>query len=187
MKKIILIAISIFAVVFTIWYMHFGSLTDNSGALSVTGLTYPVYFTIWGISTFCGIYGNLIYAYKKLLPKQNLQYIFFIVSAIGMILTLACDFDYSNYTQYLLHCCGSLFSISTATCVFLLFFLNYKKSKMFSVFTYIIGIILVTDLLLLLIMKENALIEAVPVIFALIILPILNFTDLFKERVYATR
>ena len=108
MKKIILIAISIFAVVFTIWYMHFGSLTDNSGALSVTGLTYPVYFTIWGISTFCGIYGNLIYAYKKLLPKQNLQYIFFIVSAIGMILTLACDFDYSNYTQYLLHCCGSL-------------------------------------------------------------------------------
>ena len=186
MRKILWITTSVFAVIFTIWYMHFGSLTQNSGALSVTGLSHPVYFTIWGVLTFCGIYGNLLYAYKKLLPNHYLQYIFFVVSALGMILTLSCDFDYTKEIQYILHCCGSLlFSVSTGTCVFLLFFLNYKRSKMFSVFTFIIGSILIIDLILLLIFKETALIEAVPVLFGLIILPVLNFTSLFKEKEYA--
>ncbi|MDE6658574.1 MAG: hypothetical protein K2K01_00475, partial [Eubacterium sp.] len=103
----------------------------------------------------------------------------------GMILTLSCDFDYAIYIQYVLHCFGSLlFSVSTSTCVFLLFFLNYKRNKMFSVFTIIIGFILITDLILLLIFKETALIESVPVLFALIILPLLNFTSMFKDKEY---
>lgn len=188
MKKILLIAASVLAVIFTVWYMHFGSLFDNSGALSVTGLSHPVYFTIWGVLSFCGIFGNLLFAYRKLLPQNHFQYIFFALSSIGMILTLVFDFDYSIYFQYVLHCLGSLlFSISTATCVFLLFFLNYGKNAMFKVFTYVIGSILMVDLVLLLIFKETALIEAVPVLFALIVLPILNFTSLFKEKEYASR
>ncbi len=188
MKKALLISISVFAAVFTIWYMHFGSLTENSGALSVTGLEHPVYFTVWGVLTFCGIFGNLLFSYKRLLPKNHFQYVFFSLSAIGMILTLSCDFDYLSYTQYVLHCIGSLlFSVSTGICVFLLFFLNFKRNRIFMAFTYIIGFILITDLVLLLIFKETALIEAVPVLFALIILPILNFTELFKDREYAAR
>ncbi|MDE5604290.1 MAG: hypothetical protein K2I73_01765 [Eubacterium sp.] len=183
-----LIITSAFAVVFTLWYLHFGSLTENSGALSVTGIEHPVYFTIWGVLTFAGIYGNLMFAYKKLLPKLHFKYIFFALSAIGMSLTLSCDFDYSIYIQYVLHCFGSLlFSVSTGTCVFLLFFLNYKRNKMFSVFTIIIGFILIADLILLLIFKETALIESVPVLFALIILPVLNFTSMFKDKEYASR
>ncbi|MDE6723777.1 MAG: hypothetical protein K2J55_06225 [Eubacterium sp.] len=187
MKKYFLIIVSLLSVIFTIWYMHFGSLTENSGALSVTGLEHPVYFTIWGILTFTGIYGNLLLAYKKLLPKVFFQFIFLVLSAIGMILTLSCDFDYAKEIQYILHCCGSLvFSVSTGTCVFLLFFLNAKRNKTFAYFTYIIGSILIVDLILLLIFKETALIETVPVIFALIILPVLNFTSLFKEKEYAS-
>ncbi|MDE6111543.1 MAG: hypothetical protein K2F65_06480 [Eubacterium sp.] len=188
MKKYLFITVSILAVIFTIWYMHFGSLTENSGALSVTGLDHPVYFTIWGVLTFTGIYANLLLAYKKLLPKVHFQYIFFGLSAIGMLLTLSCDFDYSIYIQYVLHCFGSLlFSVSTATCVFLLFFLNAKRNKVFTYFTWIIGTILIADLILLLIFKESALIEAVPVLFALIVLPILNFSTLFKDKEYASR
>lgn len=188
MKKYFLIAVSFLAAIFTIWYMNFGSLTDNSGALSVTGLDHPVYFTIWGVLTFTGIYGNLLLSYKKLIPNIYFQYIFFVLSAIGMFLTLICDFDYSIYIQYILHCIGSmLFSVSTGICVFLLFFLNYKRNKLFSVFTYIIGSILIIDLILLLIFKENALIEAVPVLFALIILPVLNFSNVFKDKKYASR
>lgn len=188
MKNAVLIIISAAAFIFTLWYMQLGSLTDNSGALSKTGLIHPFYFTVWGCLTFSGIYGNLIFSYKAFLKKYRFQYFFCFISAIGMILTLTCDFDYSKQTEYLLHCCGSLvFSISTGVCVFLLFILNYTKSKIFAGFTYIIGGILITDLILLIIFKENALIEAVPVIFALIILPVLNFTDLFKEKEYAAR
>lgn len=188
MRKVLNIAVSAIAVVFTLWYMHFGSLTENNGAFSVTGLSHPVYFTIWGILTFCGIFGNLFFAYKRFLPNCNFQYILFVISAVGMILTLAFDFDYSLYVQYILHCMGSLlFSISTAAGVFLLFFLNFSKSKMFKIFTYIIGAVLMIDLGMLLIFKETALIEAVPVLFALIILPVLNFTSFFKEKEYASR
>ncbi|MDE5670807.1 MAG: hypothetical protein K2I14_05025 [Eubacterium sp.] len=188
MRKALIIAVSAIAVIFTLWYMHFGSLTENSGALSVTGLSHPVYFTIWGILAFCGIFSNLFLAYKQLLPKYRFQNLLFAMSAIGMILTLAFDFDYSLYVQYILHCFGSLlFSVSTAACVFLLFFLNFSKSKMFKIFTYIIGAVLIIDLGMLLIFKETALIEAVPVLFALIILPVLNFTSFFKEKEYASR
>lgn len=188
MKKYLLSTVSFFAVIFTIWYMHFGSLTENSGALSVTGLEHPVYFTIWGVLTFSGIYGNLLLAYKKFLPTVHFQYFFLVLSAVGMVLTLSCDFDYSIYIQYILHCIGSLlFSISTGTCVFLLFFLNAKRNTVFTYFTWIIGSILIIDLILLLIFKETALIEAVPVLFALIILPILNFTEFFKDKEHASR
>ena len=38
-------------------------------------------------------------------------------------------------------------------------------------FTFIIGLILTSDMVLLLIYKETALIEAIPVLFGLIILP----------------
>ena len=188
MNKAIMIFLSAFAFIFTLWYMQFGSLIENSGALSRTGLVHPVYFSIWGISAFAAIYANLLFAYKTLLHKHKFQYVLFSVSAIGMILTLACDFDYSKKLQYILHCSGSLtFSVLTGICVFMLFLLNYHKSKMFAVFTYIIGLLLITDLILLLIFQENALIEAVPILFALVLLPTLNFTNLFKEKAYAAR
>ena len=188
MNKAIMIFLSAFAFIFTLWYMQFGSLIENSGALSRTGLVHPVYFSIWGISAFAAIYANLLFAYKTLLHKHKFQYVLFSVSAIGMILTLACDFDYSKKLQYILHCSGSLtFSVLTGICVFMLFLLNYRKSKMFAVFTYIIGLLLITDLILLLIFQENALIEAVPILFALVLLPTLNFTNLFKEKAYAAR
>ncbi len=188
MKKAILIFFSAAALLFTLWYMHFGSLTENSGALSKTGLNHPVYFSVWGILTFFGIYTNLLYAYKIFLKNFKIQYFFCFLSVIGMLFTLICDFDYAKETEYLLHCCGSLtFSVSTGCCVFLLFLMNYAKNKKFALFTYITGGILITDFILLLIFKENALIETGPVIFALILLPVLNFTDLFKEKEYAAR
>lgn len=188
MKKYIFTLLSAAALIYTLWYMHFGSLTDNSGALSTTGLSHPVAFTIWGVLTFVALYSNILHAYAELQRKHKFQYFLCGVSAVGMALTLACDFDYAKQTEYLFHCAGSLtFSVLTGVCVFVLFLLNYKKSKPYAVFTYIIGTILIVDLIMLILFKQNALIETVPVIFALITLPIVNFTDLFKEKAYATR
>ena len=188
MKKTILISLSALALVYTLWYMHFGSLTDNCGALSTTGLSHPVAFTIWGVLTFFALYSNILYAYAELPRKHKFQYILCGVSAVGMALTLACDFDYAKRTEFYIHCVGALtFSVLTGVFVFVLFLLNYKKSKLYAVFTYIIGAILIVDLIMLILFNENALIETVPVIFALITLPIVNFTDFFKEKSYATR
>lgn len=188
MKKIILVSLSASALIYTLWYMHFGSLTDNSGALSTTGLNHPIAFTVWGVLTFAALYSNILYAYREIPQRHKFQYILCGASAIGMALTLACDFDFSKQTEYIFHCAGSLtFSVLTGICVFALFLLNYKRSKPFVIFTYIIGAILIVDLIALIIFKQNALIETVPVIFAFVTLPIVNFTDLFKEKDYATR
>ncbi len=188
MKKVIMIILSAFSAGYTVWYMSLGSLTENSGALSKTGLTHPLYFAFWGILVFSAIYVNLLYAYNNLPEKHKFQYFLCAFSAVGMALTLTCDFDYAKRAQYFLHCAGSLsFSALTGLCVFLIFLLNYRRGRLYAAFTYIIGSILIADLILLIIFKETALIEAVPVLFALTILPILNFTKLFKEKVYASR
>lgn len=187
MKKVILISLSACAVIFTLWYMHFGSLTDNSGALSTVGLSHPIAFKIWGVLTFFALYSKILHAYDNLPRKHKFQNVLFDFAALGMGFTIFSDFDYAKRTEYILHCAGSLtFSVVTGICVFMLFLLNYKRGKLFAVFTYIIGAILITDLILLIIFKETALIEAVPVIFALILLPVLNFTNLFKETEYAS-
>lgn len=180
------IFLSVPAVLFTVWYMHFGNLTDNSGALSKTGLVHPVYFAIWGILTFSALYSNLLYSYKKYLTKYKFQYYLSFLSGLGMLLTITCKFDYSLKVQYFLHCAGSLtFSVLTGSLVFLLCLLNYKKNLLFKVLTYTVGIILSADGILLIIFKETALIEAVPVLFGLIILPVINLLD--KEKSYAAR
>lgn len=186
MNKSVLVFLSVSAVIFTIWYMHFGNLTDNSGALSKTGLIHPVYFTIWGALAFSALYSNLLYAYKKYLSKYRFQYYLAFLAGIGMLLTVTCKFDYSLKAQYFLHCAGSLaFSVLTGILVFLLCLLNYRKNLLFKILTYAIGLILSADGILLIIFKETALIEAVPVLFGLIILPAINL--IYKEKVYAAR
>lgn len=188
MKKAFIIILSAFSAAYTVWYMSLGSLTENSGALSKTGLTHPIYFAFWGVLVFSAIYINLLYAYNNLPEKHKFQYYLCAFSAVGMILTLTCDFDYAKRAEYFLHCAGSLsFSVLTGICGFLVFLLNYRRGRLYAAFTYIIGAILITDLILLILFKETALIEAAPVLFALVILPVLNFTNLFKEKIYAAR
>lgn len=186
MKKYIILAISVCAVIFTLWFMHFGELTTNSGALSKTGLIHPIYFTIWGLLTYTALYANIIFLYNKQFPKAKLPYLSAGIALIGMILTLSCKFDFSLKLQYYLHCAGSLtFSIITGICVFALYLLNFRKSFTYKIVTIITGSILVADGILLLIFKQNALIEAVPIIFALIAMPLTIFKE--KDKAYAAQ
>lgn len=186
MKKYAFTLLSIISILLTGWLMHFGSLTENSGALSKTGLIHPIEFTIWGIITYIALHLNLLYGFTKINKQNNIFYYLSASAGIGMLLTLACDFDYSLKIQYYLHCIGSLaFSAVTGIMVFILFLYQFKKGKAYKIFTAAIGIILLSDLISLLIFKETALIEAVPIIFGLIILPAFNFYVRNKE--YAAR
>ncbi len=186
MKKYTFTLLSIISILLTVWLMHFGSLTENSGALSKTGLIHPTLFTIWGIITYLALHLNLLCGFTKINKRNKAFYYLSALAGIGMLLTLACDFDYSLKIQYYLHCIGSLaFSAVTGIMVFILFLYQLKKGKIYKIFTVVIGALLLTDLILLLIFKETALIEAVPIIFGLIILPAFNFYIRNKE--YAAR
>lgn len=181
--SITLCAIALFL---TLWLMHYGSLTENSGALSKTGLIYPVTFTIWAIFTYFALHIHIIYGLKKINKDYKIFYILSALAGIGMLLTLACDFDYSLKVQYYLHCAGSLaFSSITGIMVFVLFLFQFHKSPLYKIFTIIIGLILLGDTVFLLIYQETALIEAVPILFGLITLPLFNFYN--KDKEYAAR
>jgi hypothetical protein len=168
MKKAICIISSFIAIMVSIYYMHIGGLFGNASAFSKVGLSHPILFTAWGIVTYFALSFNIYTAYSA--TKYRFYIPMIIISGIGMILTLCCDFDYSKYTEYILHCIGSLsFSSITGICVFILFLLRKKY-----ILSGICATILICDLILLLIFKETALIEITPIFAGYIMLLFIN-------------
>ena len=184
MKKAISLILNISAIVYTLWYMHYGVPYKNSGALSKIGLEHRGAFIIWGAITFAALAFSIILAYGKY-AKYRFHLPLLALSFVGMLLTLCFKFDYDIKPDYYFHCIGSLaFSVSTSTTVFLLFLMNYKKALIFKAFTYVTAAILLIDLACLFVFKETGLIETLPVIAGLILLSI---TNLRREKIEAAR
>lgn len=192
MKILINSFLSFLTVVYTIYYMSLNDLTTNNGALSKTGLIHPVLFFIWGILVYISLYINIFTLASEYKKVTNLHIILAVSAFIGMALTLFCKFDYSLKVQYYLHCSGSLiFSVCSGIAVFITYLFGFKRNIFNAVLTVLIAVILITDLILLLIFKQNALIEALPVIFALVIMPATlaynKFRKVNKEFANASR
>lgn len=173
MKLIINIILSICAISYTVYFMSLNDLTTNNGALSKTGISHPVLFFVWGILVYTALYTNIFSLADKFHKITNLHIILAVASFIGMLMTLIFKFDYSLKMQYLLHCSGSLiFSVFTGIEVFITYMYGFKKNTFNAVLTVIIALILITDLILLIIFKQNALIEGLPIIFVLAVMPV---------------
>ncbi len=184
MKRYITPILSVITAIYTVWYMHFGVPYKNSGALSKIGLVHHDAFVIWGVLTILTLGVGIVIAYRETL-KTKIYIPLLIVSAFGMALTLAFRFDYDIMPDYYFHCVGSLlFSVVTGVTIFVLFLLNYKKCRLFKIFTYLTAAILLVDFVLLLIFKETGLIEIVPVFAGYIML---SATNMRRERVEATK
>ena len=174
MKKTVALILCICSFIYTLWYMHFGVPYKNSGALSKIGIQHKALFVIWGALTFAALAYSITIAYKSYL-KTKVYIPLLGFSLIGMVLMLIFNFDYGKMPDYYFHCAGSLaFSVIMGTAVFLLFLLCYKKGFVFKAYTYVTAAILLSDLVLLFIFKENALIEALPIFAAYIMLTTVN-------------
>lgn len=183
-KKISYLVLSIITIIYTLWYMHFGSVFTNSGALSTIGLKHHTLFVIWGVLTFVSLAWGIITLYERYC-KRRFYVPLVIASGVGMALTLCFDFDYDKMPDYYFHYAGSLaFSVVTGAAVFLLFALCYKKATVFKVLTFVTGALLIGDTVCLLIFKETSLIEAVPIIAGLVML---NIANLRRDKVEITR
>ena len=184
MKKGIGICLSLVSFAYTIWYMRFGIPYKNSGALSKIGLEHKGLFILWGVMTMTALSYNIIIAYKRYL-KTKAHIPLLAVCAVGMLLTLCFDFKYGVTPDYYLHCAGSLvFSAVMGITIFLLFLFCYDKSIIFKLFTHISGLILLSDLVCLLIIKETGLIEALPIFAGYVMLGIINTR---RDRIEAVR
>lgn len=71
MKKTLICTLSFAAAAYTVWFMQFGSLTENSSALSKTGLHHPVLFAVWGTLTFFALFADGIYIYNRGSKNSN--------------------------------------------------------------------------------------------------------------------
>lgn len=169
MKKLLNILLILLTMIYSIWYSSLGGFRGNAGALSTIGLEHRVLFAIWGVMTYITLTVNIIIGFKK--TKFRFYIPLLVLSAMGMILTLTCRFEYKYYYEYLLHCIGSMsFSIITGITVLSLF-ISRKRIGL----SIICTVILLTDLVLLLIFKETAIIELFPIFSGYIMLGILNF------------
>ena len=171
MRKAIGIITVITAVIITVYYLTICGIRGNESALSTVGLEHHTIFTLWGISTYIALATNISITFLKTKYKFYIMLLF--LSAIGMVLTLTCDFDYNKYPQYL----ALAFSVIMGINVFLSFFLTKKN-----LFALISAVILVLDLIMLIIFKETALIEIVPIFAGYIMLTINNLKE-GKEKV----
>lgn len=168
MKKIFSLCLSLTAIIYSLYYASLGGFSGNDGALSKIGLTHPVLFIIWGALTCVALFYNIIIGYIK--TKYKFYIPLLIIALTGMILTITNDFDYSQKNQYILHCIGSMtFSIVMGITVFLLFLLAKDY-----ILAFICALILITDLILLIIFKETAIIELTPIFAGYIMLVIHN-------------
>ena len=174
MKKTFSVILCAVSFLYTIWYMHFGTPYKNSGALSKIGIEHKGLFVIWGAPTFSALAYSIAIAYRRYL-KTKVYIPLLTISGIGMTLFLIFDFDYDIMPDYYIHCAGSLaFSVVMGTTMFLLFLLCYKKGFVFKSLTYLSAVVLLIDLLMLVIFKENALIEALPIFAGYIMLSTIN-------------
>lgn len=168
LKKIVCIAGVFISAAITIYYLTITGLFGNESALSTVGLEHPFIFTIWGITVYFALAFNIYAAFSK--TKFKFYIIFLVIAFIGMLLTLSCDFDYDKHTQYIFHCIGSLtFSVVSGILVFLAFLLQ----KHFAL-SFVCATILLIDLIMLLIFKETALIEVVPIFLGYVLLLSVN-------------
>lgn len=174
MKNFICPALSIIAAVYSVCYASLGGFKGNSSAMSKIGLEHPILFAVWGVLTFIALAVNIIIGYRK--TKYKFYIALLILSLIGMALTILCDFDYDKYGEYILHCAGSLtFSAVMGITVFLLFLLSRSY-----VLAAVSGVLLVADFILLIIYKETAFIELMPIFSGYILLYIHNMK---KEKI----
>lgn len=173
MKNFLCVILPAISTVYSLWYAGFGGYTGNKSAMSKIGLEHPLLFAVWGLLTLASLGINLIIGFSK--TKYKFYTVLLAVSAVGMILTILFDFDYSKHTEYMLHCIGSMtFSIVIGITVFLLFLLTKKY-----ILAIVTGVLLITDLILLIIYKETAFIELMPIFAGYIML---GYHNMRKEK-----
>ncbi len=174
MKKFIYPILCLISAIYSVCYAGIGGFRGNAGALSKIGLSHPFLFAVWGITTFAVLAFGIIQGYRK--TKYKFYIWLLAVSFTGILLTVSCDFDYDERVQYVLHCLGSLtFSAVMGITVFLLFLLS--KSYILAAIS---GVVLIADLVLLIIFKETAIIELMPIFTGYILMSIYNFK---KEKI----
>lgn len=158
-----------------------------SGTASEIGLKYPIAFKFWGVTSGSALACNLCYMYKyNSFKYKQAKIVGYVCMALGVICIMTCVHVPSTREfglQMIVHW-GTALSFALFFAVALILFLLFpkNKNKQYLLTTLIFGIMLLLIVIALLIWGKNGFIESLPMWAAYIIIFLINFTPVYKNK-----
>lgn len=177
-------------VVSFIYFTVYGFLENPflpSGTASEIGLKYPLAFKFWGVTSGSALACNLCYMYLHNEFKNNkVKIIGYVCMALGVVCIMTCVHVPSTRVfglQMIVHW-GTALSFALFFAIALVLFLVFpkEKNKKYFITTIVFGALLLCIVIALIIWGKNGFIESLPMWAAYVIIFLVNFTPLYKNK-----
>lgn len=177
-------------VVSFIYFTVYGFLENPflpSGTASEIGLKYPLAFKFWGVTSGSALACNLCYMYLHNEFKNNkVKIIGYVCMALGVVCIMTCVHVPSTRVfglQMIVHW-GTALSFALFFAIALILFLLFpkEKNKKYFITTIVFGALLLCIVIALIIWGKNGFIESLPMWAAYVIIFLVNFTPLYKNK-----
>ncbi len=180
----------ILLVVSFIYFTVYGFLENPflpSGTASEIGLKYPTAFKFWGVTSGSALTVNLCYLYRHNEFKfSKIKTIGYVCMALGVVCIMTCVHVPSTRIfglQMIIHWGTALsFALFFAAALILFLLFPKNKNKQYLITTLSFGILLLGIVIALLIWGKNGFIESLPMWAAYIIIFLVNFTPVYKNK-----
>ncbi len=180
----------ILLVISFIYFTVYGFLRNpflDTGTASEIGLEFPIAFKFWGVTSGSALACNLCYIYRHNEFKNKIiKIIGYICMILGVICIMTCVHVPSTRIkglQMYIHW-GTALSFALFFAAALILFLVFPKVKnMQYIYTTIaFGILLLGIVIALIIWGKNGFIESLPMWAAYVIIFLVNFTPVYKNK-----
>lgn len=177
-------------VVSFIYFTVYGFLENPflpSGTASEIGLKYPIAFKFWGVTSGAALATNLCYMYTHNGFKYRQAKIAgYVCMVLGVICIMTCVHVPSTRVfglQMIVHW-GTALSFALFFAIALILFLVFpkNKNKQYQLTTIIFAAMLLCIIIALIIWGKNGFIESLPMWAAYIIIFLVNFTPVYKNK-----
>ena len=158
-----------------------------SGTASEIGLKYPIGFKFWGVTSGSALACNLCYMYlHNEFKNDKAKMAGYVCMALGVICIMTCVHVPSTRifgVQMIVHW-GTALSFALFFAIALILFLVFpkNKNKQYFITTIAFGALLLGIVVALLIWGKNGFIESLPMWAAYIIIFLVNFTPVYKNK-----
>ena len=158
-----------------------------SGTASEIGLKYPIAFKFWGVTSGSALACNLCYTYLHNEFKNDKAKIAgYVCMVLGIICIMTCVHVPSTRVfglQMIVHW-GTALSFALFFAIALILFLIFpkNKNKQYLITTIAFGVLLFGIVIALIVWGKNGFIESLPMWAAYIIIFLVNFTPVYKNK-----
>lgn len=158
-----------------------------SGTASEIGLKHPIAFKFWGVTSGSALACNLCYMYShNEFKNKKAKIAGYVCMVLGVISIMTCVHVPSTRVfglQMIVHWGTALsFALFFATAIILFLVFPKNENKQYKLTAIIFGLILLAIVIALLIFDKNGFIESLPMWVAYIIIFLINFTPVYKNK-----